>query len=228
MSLAFFDMDGTIIGGDTNDISFDAFLKLGIIDDTVIKKLNAYEDQFYKGELNVDEFVQFAASQLTRFNKDELYKLLDEVVAKYIIPVVKPGAKRAIDFHNKRGDVVVIVTSTMDYLVEHIARQLNIKYFIASPMEKVNGALTGRQAGMPAYKEGKVTKIKEFIKEHNLSLEDSYGYGDTINDLPMLMICEHKYAVDPNKKLLQEPLIKELEIVDWTKQANQFEQVLEK
>ena len=58
---------------------------------------------------------------------------------------------------------------------------------------------------------------KEFIKEHNLSLEDSYGYGDTINDLPMLMICEHKYAVDPNKKLLQDPLIKELEIVDWTK-----------
>lgn len=120
MSLAFFDMDGTIIGGDTNDISFDAFLKLGIIDDTVIKKLNAYEDQFYKGELNVDEFVQFAASQLTRFNKDELYKLLDEVVAKYIIPVVKPGAKRAIDFHNKRGDVVVIVTSTMEIGRAHV------------------------------------------------------------------------------------------------------------
>ena len=67
------------------------------------------------------------------------------------------------------------------------------------------------------YQVDKVKRINEIINKEGLSLEDSYAYGDTINDLPMLMMCSHRFAVDPNEKLLNHPAIKSLEIVDWTK-----------
>lgn len=217
MSIAFFDMDGTIIGGDTNDISIGEFVKRGIASESVLTSLNDFERQFYEGTLNVSEFLKFAVKPLVGMDRDSLYKVLHDIVKTSIMPLVYPGAKRAIRFHNDRNDTVVIVTSTMDYLAEHIAEQLNIKYVIASPMEKKDGVLTGEICGIPAFQKDKVTRINMFLKEHDLTLEGSYGYGDTVNDVPMLMMCTHRYAVNPNRILLESDLIKELTVVDWKK-----------
>lgn len=136
MSVAFFDMDGTIIGGDTNDISIAEFVKRGIANENILSSLEDFERQFYEGTLKVCDFLRFAVKPLVGMDKDKLYKVLHDIVKNSIMPIVYPGAKRAIKFHNDRNDTVVIVTSTMDYLAEHIAEQLNIKYVIASPMEK--------------------------------------------------------------------------------------------
>lgn len=217
MSIAFFDMDGTIIGGDTNDISIGEFVKRGIASESVLTSLNDFERQFYEGTLNVSEFLKFAVKPLVGMDRDSLYKVLHDIVKTSIMPLVYPGAKRAIRFHNDRNDTVVIVTSTMDYLAEHIAEQLNIKYVIASPMEKKDGVLTGEICGIPAFQKDKVTRINMFLKEHDLTLEGSYGYGDTVNDVPMLMMCTHRYAVNPNRILLESDSIKELTVVDWKK-----------
>lgn len=217
MSIAFFDMDGTIIGGDTNDISIGEFVKRGITSESILTSLNDFERQFYEGTLNVSEFLKFAVKPLVGMDRDTLYKVLHDIVKTSIMPLVYPGAKRAIRFHNDRNDTVVIVTSTMDYLAEHIAEQLNIKYVIASPMEKKDGVLTGEICGIPAFQKDKVTRINMFLKEHDLTLEGSYGYGDTVNDVPMLMMCTHRYAVNPNRILLESDLIKELTVVDWKK-----------
>lgn len=217
MSIAFFDMDGTIIGGDTNDISIGEFVNRGIARESILTSLNNFERQFYEGTLNVSEFLKFAVKPLIGMDRDSLYKVLHDIVKTSIMPLVYPGAKRAIRFHNDRNDTVVIVTSTMDYLAEHIAEQLNIKYVIASPMEKKDGVLTGEICGIPAFQKDKVTRINMFLKEHDLTLEDSYGYGDTVNDVPMLMMCTHRYAVNPNKVLLESDSIKELTVVDWKK-----------
>ena len=120
-----------------------------------------------------------------------------------------------MDFHKKRGDRIFIVTSTCDYIVEHVASLLGISDYIAAPMEKVDGRLTGKQCGIVPYQEDKVKRINEILKKDNLSLEDSYAYGDSINDLPMLMMCTHRFAVDPNEKLLNHPDLKALKVVNW-------------
>lgn len=217
MGVAFFDMDGTIVGGDTNDLSIGHFVKLGLADESIIKSLKIYGQMFFQGTLDINEFVKFAVKPLVGMPKDKLNEILSSTVRYKIIPVVKPGALRQIDFHNKRGDRIVIVTSTMDYLVEHVAKQLNISDYIAAPMEKIDGVLSGAQCGIVPFQQDKVTRINTFLKDNNLSLEDSYAYGDTINDLPMINMCQHKFAVDPNEVLLKSEDIKELEIVDWTK-----------
>ncbi|MGN1282021.1 MAG: HAD family hydrolase, partial [Succinivibrio sp.] len=142
--------------------------------------------------------------------------LLSEIVREKIIPHVFPGARRAIEFHKKRNDLIVIVTSTADFLARHIARQVGIDHVIATSIECVDGKVTGKIVGDPAYKELKVTKIRQFVEQNDLSIEDSYAYGDSVNDIPMLLLCTHKIAVNPNEKLLNDPLINQFECVDWS------------
>jgi len=215
VSLAFFDMDGTLVGGDTNDITLHHFVKLGIAPSDMLIKLSECERKFFEGSLDINEFVRFAVTPLLKLSKYEQYKVLHETVRDLIIPLVKPGAKRALDFHKKRGDRIFIVTSTCDYIVEHVASLLGISDYIAAPMEKLDGRLTGKQCGIVPYQEDKVKRINEILKKDNLSLEDSYAYGDSINDLPMLMMCTHRFAVDPNEKLLNHPDLKALKVVNW-------------
>ena len=215
MSLAFFDMDGTLVGGDTNDITLHHFVKLGLAPSDMLIKLTECERMFFEGSLDINEFVRFAVTPLLKLSKDEQYKVLHETVRDLIIPLVKPGAKRALEFHKSRGDRIFIVTSTCDYIVEHVASLLGISDYIAAPMEKVDGRLTGNQCGIVPYQEDKVKRINEVLKNENLSLDDSYAYGDSINDLPMLMMCTHRFAVDPNEKLLNHPDLKALKVVNW-------------
>ena len=215
MSLALFDMDGTIIDGDTNDISFNQYLAQGLIDKSVIDKLNYFEDLFYKGVLDINEFVRFAVTPLLNFTKEKRDLVLDNIVKNNIYPKVRLDALKQIKFHKDRGDTVVIVTSTMDYLVEVVARYLKVEYYLGAPMEQQGGRLTGRQAGIVPFQQDKITCVKEFAMQHHLSLEGAYGYGDSVNDIPMLSICEHKFAVNPNQKLLEHEFIKECRVLNW-------------
>lgn len=215
MSLALFDMDGTIIDGDTNDISFNQYLAQGLIDKSVIDKLNYFEDLFYKGVLDINEFVRFAVTPLLNFTKEKRDLVLDNIVKNNIYPKVRLDALKQIKFHKDRGNTVVIVTSTMDYLVEVVARYLKVEYYLGAPMEQQGGRLTGRQAGIVPFQQDKITCVKEFAMQHHLSLEGAYGYGDSVNDIPMLSICEHKFAVNPNQKLLEHEFIKECTVLNW-------------
>lgn len=215
MSLALFDMDGTIIDGDTNDISFNQYLAQGLIDKSVIDKLNYFEDLFYKGVLDINEFVRFAVTPLLNFSKDKRDLVLDNIVKNFIYPKVRLDALKQIKFHQDRGDTVVIVTSTMDYLVEVVARYLKVEYYLGAPMEQQDGRLTGKQAGIVPFQQDKITCVKEFAMRHHLSLEGMYGYGDSVNDILMLSICEHKFAVNPNQKLLEHEFIKECRVLNW-------------
>ena len=215
MALAFFDMDGTLVNGDTNDISIGHFVDLKLAPKSIIETLNEYERRFYLGTLDINEFVRFACTPLLGLDKDKLDEVLTTTIRDHIITKVRSGALDEIKFHQAKGNTIVIVTSTMDYLVQKVAYFLGIEHYIAAPMERVDGVLTGKQCGIVPYQKDKVTRIKEFVKEHNLSLEGSYGYGDTINDIPMLSLCTYKYAVNPNEKLLEHEFIKECKIVDW-------------
>ena len=215
MSLALFDMDGTIIDGDTNDISFNQYLAQGLIDKSVIDKLNYFEDLFYKGVLDINEFVRFAVTPLLNFSKEKRDLVLDNIVKNNIYPKVRIDALKQIKFHKDRGDTVVIVTSTMDYLVQVVARYLKVEYYLGAPMEQQGGRLTGKQAGIVPFQQDKITCVKEFAMQHHLSLEGAYGYGDSVNDIPMLSICEHKFAVNPNQKLLEHEFIKECTVLNW-------------
>ncbi|MBQ2267501.1 MAG: HAD family phosphatase, partial [Succinivibrio sp.] len=168
-----------------------------------------------KGVLDINEFVRFAVTPILNFSKEKRDLILDSIVKNFIYPKVRAGALKQIKFHQDRGDTVVIVTSTMDYLVEVVARYLKVEYYLGAPMEQQDGRLTGKQAGIVPYQKDKITCVKKFAMQHNLSLEGMFGYGDSVNDIPMLSICEHKFAVNPNQKLLEHEFIKECTVLNW-------------
>lgn len=215
MAVAFFDMDGTLIDGDTNDLSLRYFIEHGLAKPERYTQLRHYAELFFEGVLDINTFMKFAVEPLVGLSKEKLNLILSDCVKTMILPRVKKGAKEAVAFHKERGDISLIVTSTMDYLVEHIAKGVGIDYIIAAPMERIDGVLTGNQAGLVPFQGDKVVRIKEFLQEHNLNLEGSYAYGDSVNDLPMLLLCENRFAIDPNEKLISHPDFKKLVKKYW-------------
>lgn len=216
MAIAFFDMDGTIINGDTNDLVMGKLKNTGLIDEAFIRKLESFEETFYRGCLDIYAFMRFASAPFKDMSAKQRDDLLASVVKEVILPRVYPGALRTIKFHKANHDAIAIVTSTADFLAKHVASLLGIDNVIATPIECVDGKVTGNIVGEPAYKELKVTKIKQFVQEKGLSLDGAYAYGDSINDVPMLLLCSHKIAVNPNEKLLNDPVFGQLECVDWS------------
>ena len=215
MAAAFFDMDGTLIDGDTNDLSLHFFVRKGLKPKEFLAPLSEMGRLFFLGKVDINEVARFAVQPLIGLDAAQRTALLEECVREAIAPHFKPGAKAAVAFHHRRGDTLVMVTSTNDYLARKVADAFGIEYVIASPMELKHGVLTGRQAGIIPYQQDKVVRIREFLREHHLDLKDSWAYGDSINDLPMLLSAEHPFAVDPEKSLRQSPDFARLQEVSW-------------
>ena len=216
MSAVFFDMDGTLINGDTNDQTTRFYLdrKLATADFTA--PLPAYVRSFFAGKLNITEFIEYIVSPLLPLDAKAQQEFLTALVTERILPLVKRGAYEAIEFHLKRQDTLVIVTSTVDYLVRHIARALGIAHVIAAPIgTDEQGRITGKVVGVVPYQHGKVERIEQFLKAQQLSWEDSYAYGDTVNDLPMLLKATHRFAIDPNAQLCAHPDFVRLQTLSW-------------
>lgn len=215
MAFAFFDMDGTIIDGDSNDITYYELNKIKLVDDCFIQKLNNYEDMFYKGILDINEFVEFATTPFIKYSMDELDEILGSIVRRCIVPKIKKGARDRIDYHNENIDRVIIVTATNDYLVKHVAKALGIDDFIASRMEVKNNHLTGKKLCEVPFKQGKERRIREYLKNEDYSLKGSFGYGDSVNDIEMLLMCENGFLVDPNENMLKDPRVKDMKVLSF-------------
>lgn len=216
MSVVFFDMDGTLVNGDTNDLSVKYYLKHNLITDDFIRPLPDYHQRFFEGKLDIREFIAYIVKPVLPLSADKLDEVITGIVNENILPHIRPGAKKAIDFHKKRGDTTVIVTSTVDFLVKKLALALGIDAVIAAPIKTTaDGRIEGSIDGIVPYQKGKVTLIEKFIKEHKLSLDDSYAYGDSINDLPMLLLCAHRFAINPNEGLRKSPKFSILTEDNW-------------
>lgn len=215
MAFAFFDMDGTIIDGDSNDITYYELFVRKLVDKAFIEKLENYEDMFYRGVLDINEFVSFATTPFQKYNQNELDELLGSIVNTKIAPLFKKGAIERIKYHKEKGDTVIIVTATNDYIVKHIAKALGIDDYIASKMEVVDGHLTGNKLLEVPFKSGKETRIKKYLQGKDFSLKDSCAYGDSVNDIEMMLMCENAYMVDPNENMLKDPRVKNMKVVSF-------------
>lgn len=216
MAVAFLDMDGTIVNGDTNQLFFDFLLDKKVIEPSFFVPYKKFVKDYYDGILKIEDYVHYALKPILNLTKEERDSLVTEAVNKRIMPRVNKGAIDAINFHNNRGDVVVIVTATVDYLIEKIANNLGIKYLIACPVGKdKDGKLIDEITDTVPYQAGKVLRIQKFLKEQNLNLKGSYAYGDSLNDVDMLNLVDHPIAVDATKQLIESPYFKNYQSVSF-------------
>lgn len=216
MSIAFFDLDGTLIDADSNLLFLDHLLEQGCIDRDFLTPLAAFSEQYFQATLRIEDFITYAVSPVAGMARAERERLVADCVERRLLPALKPGARRALQHHRDRGDLTVIVSATADYLVLPAARRLGISHALASPLKyDAAGRLLGEVCGICPYQEGKAVRILQFVQEHQLSLADSHAYGDSLNDVQMLRLCEHGFAVDASRRFREAACYGEFTPLRW-------------
>ncbi|WP_434633449.1 HAD family hydrolase [Chromobacterium sp. CV08] len=204
--LALFDLDHTLIAGDS-DFEWPRFLiKRGILDAAQYDERNSYfYSQYQNGTLDMNEYLAFILAPLTRFSRHQLDELHADYLENHIKPLIPNKARERLAAHRAEGDEIVIITATNRFITGPIARELGVEHLIAIELEEdAAGNFTGRPTGVLSFKEGKITRIEQWLAERGESW-DSYGesffYSDSHNDLPLMKLVDHPVAVDADDKL---------------------------
>jgi HAD superfamily hydrolase (TIGR01490 family) len=203
MNLVLFDLDNTLLAGDS-DYEWGQFLiDAGVLDRAQYEARNQqFYDQYKAGTLDIHEFLEFALAPLATHPRAALDAWHREFMATRIEPMIGPAARALVERH--RGDLCAVVTATNAFVTAPIARAFGIDHLIATEPEQIDGRFTGRVSGVPCFREGKVTRVQGWLAGRGESA-DSFGqrwfYSDSANDLPLLEAVSHPVAVDPDERL---------------------------
>jgi HAD superfamily hydrolase (TIGR01490 family) len=199
MNLALFDLDNTLLSGDTDVEWLDFLIEAGRLD-APLRGENLEMDRRYRsGEAGALEYVRFYLRFYARFTIAELIEHRDVFLRKRIEPRILPAARRLLQSH--RQDLVAIITATNRFLTEPIAGLLGVEHLIATEPQIADGRFTGDIVGPPCMREGKVDRLEGWLGSRRVSLssfDESWFYSDSVNDLPLLERVTHPVAVDPD------------------------------
>lgn len=204
MALAIFDLDNTLLGGDSDYLWGQHLVELGAVDaeDYAASNQKFYDD-YVAGRLDNAAYLEFALKPLAQHEPDLLHQWRTQFIAEKIEPLVLPAARELIAEHHRRGDTLLIITATNRFITEPIAELLGIEHLLATELESLDGRYTGRPSGVPTFRDGKITALQQWASEHDVDLAGSWFYSDSHNDIPLLEQVEHPIAVDPDEALRQ-------------------------
>ncbi len=205
MHLALFDLDNTLLSGDS-DFEWAQFLiGRGVLDPEVhAAKNQQFYDQYKAGTLDIYAFLDFQLRPLARHPRSELDLWHAEFMRSRIKPLIGEKARALIRRHRDNGDLCALVTATNSFVTGPICRELDIPHLIATIPAQENGQFTGQPRGTPAFREGKITRVDAWLESLGLwwgSFERSWFYSDSHNDLPLMQLVSDPVAVDPDDTL---------------------------
>lgn len=205
MTLAIFDLDNTLLRGDSDHAWGQFLVEHHVVDGESYRRENErYYAQYQAGTLNISEFLAFALRPLALHDLDTLHTWRARFMREKIEPMITPRATALVESHRARGHTLVIITATNRFVTEPIAAAFNIPHLIATEAEMRDGRYTGKVQGIPCYRDGKVERLKAWMAPHGETLKNSWFYSDSRNDLPLLSIVDHAVAVNPDDILRAE------------------------
>jgi HAD superfamily hydrolase (TIGR01490 family) len=205
MALAIFDLDNTLLAGDSDHLWGQFLTSRGLVDPNHYARENErFLRDYQEGTLDIHAFLRFALRPLRDLPRRRLQALRNEFMRECIAPIMLPAALDLISSHQAAGDTLLIITATNAFVTAPIAEAFGIPNLIATEPEERDGGYTGEVAGIPAFREGKVRRLEAWLSERRQSLVGSSFYSDSYNDLPLLLKVDRPAAVDPDARLRAE------------------------
>ena len=202
MSLSIFDLDNTLLSGDS-DYGWGQFLvRKKIVDKASYEACNAkFFEQYKQGTLDMDEYSAFSYKPLSEHSMEELRILHDEFMLEVIRPMMGDKAKSLVKQHQQQGHILLVITATCSFITRPIVEAFGIDNLLATDPKIVNGRYTNEIEGIPCFQDGKVRRLDNWLAQNKVSLAGSCFYSDSFNDLPLMEKVETAIAVDPDEKL---------------------------
>ena len=216
MSLAIFDLDNTLIGGDSDFLWGEFIGEEGIVDANAYRKKNEYFYQQYDlGTLDIYAWLEFCLEPLTRYSMSELQELHHRFMIQKIEPILLDKAQNCINRHKERGDTVLVITASTSFVTAPIVKKYGINHLLATEPEIKGGRYTGGVSGMPCFQAGKIDKLMPWLQKNEETLTGSTFYSDSHNDLPLLELVDNPVAVNADKILTKIAEKKGWKVLNW-------------
>ena len=204
MTLAIFDLDNTLLNGDSDHAWGEFIADLGVVDAATYRQHNdAFYNDYCRGELDIFAYQRFVLGVLVGKPLEELARWHAQFMREKIAGMILPKAEALIAQHRAQGHTLMIITATNAFITAPIARHFGIDHLLATEPARQNGYYTGDVVGTPCYREGKVERLTAWLQQHGQTLDGSWFYSDSHNDLPLLSRVQHPVAVDPDDTLRQ-------------------------
>ena len=215
-NLAIFDLDNTILNGDSDYSWINFLIEKRLVDKDEYERKNKYfYDQYYQGKLNYDEWAEFALTTIKGKKPEEIEDILSKFLSEIIEPMINIYALKLLHDHTHDNDIMLLASATNSVIVEPIAKRLGFKNIVSTEVEIIDEIYTGKVLGIPALSEGKLIKVKEWMLQNSIeSFDNTSFYSDSINDLPLLAAVSKPVAVNPDDMLREECRKRSWEIID--------------
>lgn len=202
MALAIFDLDNTLLAGDSDHAWGQFLVEQGIVDAEHYQRSNdRFFEDYQQGRLDIRTYLEFALKPLTEHPAQQLFQWREQFIREKIDPIILPKGRELIARHRDQGDTLLIITATNRFVTEPIAGRLGIEHLIATDPEWQDGRYTGRIVGTPSFREGKIERLHQWLASRDESLQGSCFYSDSHNDIPLLELVDHPVAIDPDAQL---------------------------
>lgn len=202
MALAIFDLDHTLLSGDSDHAWGQFLVDSKIVEAEHHQRQNDYFYEQYKaGSLDINEYLAFALKPLTENSLEDMLTLREQFIEHRIKPLITQKARNLIAQHQQAGDDLLIITATNAFVTRPIAHLLGFEELIAPEPEMVDGQYTGGIIGIPSFQHGKVVRLNMWLEEKQIDLKGAFFYSDSHNDLPLLQIVDNPIAVDSDEIL---------------------------
>ena len=205
--LALFDLDGTLLAGDCDEMWVDFLIGKDALDRVAFQRANrSIGERYRRGEVGVLEFTEFYLSTLQPHSLSRLDAWRTVYLRERILPAIPRVARELVDRHRTAGHLVVLTTAASSFLTTPIAREFGFEHLIATEPELRDGRYTGKVDGTPNMREGKVSRLEAWLAQRGQCLaqfRESWFYTDSRNDIPLLSVVTHPVAVNPDPTLAQ-------------------------
>ncbi|TVP52940.1 MAG: HAD family hydrolase [Halomonadaceae bacterium] len=205
MTLAIFDLDNTLLCGDSDHAWGDFLVTEGVVDGDAYRSANdAFLKAYQNGTLKIRDYLAFALQPLAQTPLPRLLALREQFMQERIYPLILPKGQALVADHRRQGHQLLMITATNQFVTAPIADALGFESLIATEPEFLDGAYTGRVQGTPSFQEGKIERLHQWLAATGggeQQMQGAWFYSDSHNDLPLLEQVQNPVAVDPDDTL---------------------------